>query len=648
MIRRWLVALAVLWIVLGFGVAEAAPPIALQLEAQPAKVKAGGSTVLTVVARSGSSGAVLPGVAVHVRASGGHFGFSAREARGVTDEQGLYRVVWHAEKAETYVRDTSYVIIAKASVAAHADGRGSLPLTVLSRSALPLPIPRPGVTPLPIPRPGVTPLPIPRPGVTPLPIPKPKVLRDLVLKVKATPERVAAGGSTVLTLLARTPEGEPVAGATVYMAAGGGSFAGAGAGVMVSGTTDETGAYRATWRTAPPGQYKADASYVFLVEVSMAGFRTASSERELQVTVVAPDRPDRPDRPPTLRPMGMQVSTRSPSVKAGGSATIMVRVHTSAGEPLPRARVRISVGGGSFWTTRTATVDGFTDGDGLFRAVWTTEKAGNYRADTTYRFEALAEMTGYRSARDSMLLTVRAARSTAPARPPVILVSASVESPRIAATGATRIVVRASTPGRRALAGAAVQINCGGGVFDGARGPSITGLTGADGIYRAVWRPGDPRTYRADLTYTFGVRVTKAGHQAAAAETRVTVLAHKTAPVKPPATPTLLVRAVVQPSPMEAGAAGQIIVQVRNAAGTPLAGASVTIVSDGGFFRNVTGKTARGVTDASGVFRIQWRTEEKNLYIRDRTHPFTIEGTKAGFSKGTARTSVLVRAFRVR
>jgi len=77
--------------------------------------------------------------------------------------------------------------------------------------------------------------------------------------------------------------------------------------------------------------------------------------------------------------------------------------------------------------------------------------------------------------------------------------------------------------------------------------------------------------------------VTKAGHKAAAAETPVPVLAHKTAPVKPPATPTLLVRAVVQPSPMEAGAAGQIIVQVRNAAGTPLAGASVTIVSDGGF-----------------------------------------------------------------
>ena len=48
MIRKGYVALVVLWIVLGFGVAEAAPPIALQLEAQPAKVKAGGSTRATM------------------------------------------------------------------------------------------------------------------------------------------------------------------------------------------------------------------------------------------------------------------------------------------------------------------------------------------------------------------------------------------------------------------------------------------------------------------------------------------------------------------------------------------------------------------------------------------------------------------------
>jgi hypothetical protein len=84
------------------------------------------------------------------------------------------------------------------------------------------------------------------------------------------------------------------------------------------------------------------------------------------------------------RRMSVNVNTSPRVVAPGGSTEITVMVTTDDGLAVPQARVKVGAGGGSFKDTGASEVVGATDGQGIFRTVWSTYEASAYTGNMSY------------------------------------------------------------------------------------------------------------------------------------------------------------------------------------------------------------------------------------------------------------------------
>ena len=107
---------------------------------------------------------------------------------------------------------------------------------------------------------------------------------SIMIKSAASPVKVDAGKTALITVSALTPDGTaPLPGASVKITVGGGLFEEAGA-PEITGSTDNNGTFKAIWRTQQKSAYQANLDYVFNVEVSKAGY--ASSRGEIVIFVI--------------------------------------------------------------------------------------------------------------------------------------------------------------------------------------------------------------------------------------------------------------------------------------------------------------------------------------------------------------------------
>jgi len=108
---------------------------------------------------------------------------------------------------------------------------------------------------------------------------------SIIIKAAASPDKVDAGKSALITVSALTPDGKsPVPGASVTIATGGGFFEEVGV-PKIAGSTDNNGMFKAIWHTQPKGAYKANLDYVFSIEVIKAGYETSRVETAISVIV---------------------------------------------------------------------------------------------------------------------------------------------------------------------------------------------------------------------------------------------------------------------------------------------------------------------------------------------------------------------------
>ncbi|MEX1000252.1 MAG: hypothetical protein WD000_09915 [Thermodesulfobacteriota bacterium] len=108
---------------------------------------------------------------------------------------------------------------------------------------------------------------------------------SIIIKAAASPDKVDAGKSALITVSALAPDGKsPVSGASVKIATGGGFFEEVGTN-SITGYTDNNGMFRAIWRTQPKGAYQASLDYVFSIEVIKAGYETSRGETVISVIV---------------------------------------------------------------------------------------------------------------------------------------------------------------------------------------------------------------------------------------------------------------------------------------------------------------------------------------------------------------------------
>lgn len=107
----------------------------------------------------------------------------------------------------------------------------------------------------------------------------------IIIKAAASPDKVDAGKSALLTVSALTPDGKmPLPGASVKITAGGGLFEEAGA-PEITGSTGNDGKFRAIWRTQSKDAYQSNLDYVFNIEVSKAGYAASRGQAVISVIV---------------------------------------------------------------------------------------------------------------------------------------------------------------------------------------------------------------------------------------------------------------------------------------------------------------------------------------------------------------------------
>jgi len=108
---------------------------------------------------------------------------------------------------------------------------------------------------------------------------------SILIKAAASPDKVDAGKSALITVSALTPDGKsPVPGASVTIATGGGFFEVVGT-PKITGSTDNNGMFKAIWHTQPKSAYQANLDYVFSIEVTKAGYETSRGEAVISVIV---------------------------------------------------------------------------------------------------------------------------------------------------------------------------------------------------------------------------------------------------------------------------------------------------------------------------------------------------------------------------
>jgi len=108
---------------------------------------------------------------------------------------------------------------------------------------------------------------------------------SIIIKSAASPVKVDAGKTALITVSALTPDGKsPLPGASVTITAGGGLFEEAGT-HKITGSTDNNGTFKAIWRTQPKSAYQANIDYVFNIEVSKAGYASSRGETAISVIV---------------------------------------------------------------------------------------------------------------------------------------------------------------------------------------------------------------------------------------------------------------------------------------------------------------------------------------------------------------------------
>jgi beta-lactam-binding protein with PASTA domain len=90
------------------------------------------------------------------------------------------------------------------------------------------------------------------------------------------------------------------------------------------------------------------------------------------------------------------------------------------------------------------------------------------------------------------------------------------------------------------------------------------------------------------------------------------------------------VRCVVTPSSIPAGGQAEIRIGAFSGTGSPVTGASVRIMSGGGWFQNSGSTTEVGTTDSKGVFTTRWRAPAPAA----AGYGMSVTVTRQGFSEG--------------
>jgi beta-lactam-binding protein with PASTA domain len=90
------------------------------------------------------------------------------------------------------------------------------------------------------------------------------------------------------------------------------------------------------------------------------------------------------------------------------------------------------------------------------------------------------------------------------------------------------------------------------------------------------------------------------------------------------------VRCVVTPSSIPAGGQAEIKIGAFSGTGSPVTGASVRIMSGGGWFQNSGSTTEVGTTDSKGVFTTRWRAPAPAA----AGYGMSVTVTRQGFSEG--------------
>ncbi|GFZ75783.1 hypothetical protein GCM10008018_21250 [Paenibacillus marchantiophytorum] len=425
----------------------------------------------------------------------------------------------------------------------------------------------------------------------------PNAVSVLQSTVTASPLKVEADGSAVstITVKLKTYTGQPVAGKTVNLSAGGGSSAIAPAQV-VSG---------------------ADGSAVFTVTNTVAEQVTYTAKEDTGGVTLA-QRPTVTFESPAAGPGGPKSSvlastvTASPeAVEANGTqpSTITVTLKDGSGQALSGKTVSLAASGGSSVIT---TVRGISDAKG--QAVFTVTNTAAEPVTYTAKDE-----TGHVTLAQQATVIFESSPVVAVTGKPSVTESTVLASPtQVEANGtnSSAITVTLKTVGGEPVSGKKVSLKAAGGSSVIAPAEAVSGSDGT-AVFTVTNTAAEQVTYTAK-DETDGITLAQ----------RETVTFENSA-AGPGSTKSSVVESTVfaSPSTVDANgsAASTITVTLKTAGGQPVSGNKVRLTADGGSSVITPGEPVSSGPDGTAVFTVTNTVAEQVTYAaKDETDGVTV------------------------
>lgn len=239
----------------------------------------------------------------------------------------------------------------------------------------------------------------------------------LGLRAFASPDQVAPGEKTTITVIVTDRNGQAVGGASVKVSSGGGRFfsrpdepydprARLHGPYEATGTSDANGRFTTWWAVNP-----AAAAYVMEVEATHEGHLPVRESLRIPVRA-APSTATAEFQTPRI--LSVSSSAEPSTVRPGQKTTIVVMVRDERGQPVPGASVEVAAGGGRFLGSANEAYDpnsrlhgpyaatGLTDAQGRFTTWWVVNPAA-----PGYGLGVTAKKDGCLDAKGSLDISVR-------------------------------------------------------------------------------------------------------------------------------------------------------------------------------------------------------------------------------------------------
>jgi len=244
-------------------------------------------------------------------------------------------------------------------------------------------------------------------------------------------------------------------------------------------------------------------AYVFDIEVTKPGFQKGTAQAQVNIT-------SQPMPGPGGQ-MTVHANTHPPVVSKGQPTEIIVRALTPQGDPIPQAHVKIHAGGGSFIHSNATTVDGQTDGNGMFATPWECMQCA-----PTYVFDIEVTKPGFQTGTAQTQVNITSQPMPGPGGQ--MTVRANTHPETISRGQPTEILVKVLTPQGDPIPQAHIKISAGGGLFHHSNTTTIEGETNAQGDFSTPWKCN-----QCAPAYVFSIEVTKPGFEKITTQAQVNI-----------------------------------------------------------------------------------------------------------------------------